>query len=88
VDRTVQKYVRMSSRVREWRTENGLSQREVANELGVAGAFICQLEYTDRNPTYQVALDYIELSNGELTLEDFGYALLPDGRPVRILDLT
>lgn len=54
----------------EWREREGLTQHEVAERLGAAQSYVCQLETGTRRPSVDVAARIVAMTGGEVTLEE------------------
>jgi transcriptional regulator with XRE-family HTH domain len=56
---------------REWRMAKGLTQADVASEIGCVVSHVSMLEHGKRNPTYDIYCVYKNLSNGAVEQEDW-----------------
>jgi len=59
--------------LKEWRKTKGLTQQEVANEIGVHVQYVSAIERGARRPGMEVATRIRELTSGQVPLD----ALVP-----------
>ncbi len=61
-------------RLRQWRKDQGLSQKGLAEECGASSAAtISAIECGQSTPSYALALAIESRTGGEVTVEAFGY---------------
>ena len=68
------------SRLRTYRLKNGLSQREMAEKVGVTIATISRLETGRRTASMRLVSSIVDATGGELTAADF---MPPSDHPER-----
>ncbi len=59
----------VGKRIKQYRESKGMSQKKVAEYVGVSQAMLCQIERGTKNPSLQLAYDIAELL--ECKVEDF-----------------
>lgn len=59
----------VGKKIKQYRESKGMSQKKVAEYVGVSQAMLCQIERGTKNPSLQLAYDIAELL--ECKVEDF-----------------